>query len=205
LKRQKKEEFMKKSLLWTLILSFSSLLILDSCKSQDGNAWDDSSNVGSYKRAKARVLWGDGSTEEVAVVSEARAPVFLQEEDFIALEEEDLRQQFSDVVFAQPKESPGEEGSTLPGIHGFHLPAGALTQIFRTVYFDTNEFTVNKPEHMLSLQKAADYLKKNPKTYIFVAGACDQRGPEAYNLALGARRANFVRNFLIEQKGKNQT
>ncbi len=192
---------MRKSLLWTLILSCSSLLVLDSCKKQSNDVWDDSNNMGSYKRAKERVLWGTGSSEEtVAFQSSKESSGF--DDDFIPLQDEDLKGQFSEVVFAQPKDSPGEEGSFLPGIEGFHLPLGALAQVFQTVYFNTDEYTLKKQEHLQAIARAAEYLKAHPKTYIFVTGNCDQRGPEAYNLALGARRANYVRNLLIE-KGVN--
>lgn len=192
---------MKKSTLWTILLSCSSLLILDSCKKQNEDVWDDS-NVGSYKRAKERVLWGAPTqSEETVTFNDPKEPLF-SEEDFISLQDEDLKETFSEVVFAQPKNSPGESGSRLPGIDGFHLPLGSLAQLFQTVYFNTDEFTLKKPEHLQVIQKIASYLKEHPHTYIFVEGFCDQRGPEAYNLALGARRANYVRNALIE-KGAN--
>ena len=191
---------MKKSLLWTLILSCSGLLILDSCK-KNSDVWDDSNNMGSYRRAKERILWGNnGQTEEVATVENTKSSNF--EEDFIPLQDEDLKQSFSEIVFAQPKDSPGEAGSSLPGIDGFHLPIGALAQVFQTVYFNTDEFTIKKPEHLHVVNKMATYLQSHPHTSIFVEGFCDQRGPEAYNLALGSRRANYVRNLLIE-KGVN--
>jgi peptidoglycan-associated lipoprotein len=157
--------------------------------------------MGSYKRAKERVLWGTGSNEEtVAFQGSKESSVF--DDDFIPLQDEDLKGQFSEVVFAQPKDSPGEEGSFLPGIEGFHLPLGALAQVFQTVYFNTDEYTLKKQEHLQAIVRAAEYLKAHPKTFIFVTGNCDQRGPEAYNLALGSKRANYVRNLLIE-KGVN--
>lgn len=193
---------MKKSLLRTLVLSSLSLLVLDSCK-KNSDVWDDSNNMGSYKRAQERVLWGNGSSEESPVAFNDRKESSVSfDDDFIPLQDDDLKQQFSEVVFAQPKDSPGEDGSLLPGIEGFKLPLGALAQVFQTVYFSTDEFTVKKPEHLQVLNKMATYLKDHPKTYVFVQGFCDQRGPEAYNLALGSRRANYVRNFFLE-KGVN--
>ncbi|MBI3236675.1 MAG: OmpA family protein, partial [Chlamydiales bacterium] len=44
----------------------------------------------------------------------------------------------------------------------------------------------------------ASYLKAHPNVYLFVTGHCDERGPEAYNLALGTRRANYVRGYLVK-------
>jgi peptidoglycan-associated lipoprotein len=42
-------------------------------------------------------------------------------------------------------------------------------------------------------------MKQHPQTYIFVEGHCDERGPAAYNLSLGSRRSNSVRNELVKQ------
>jgi peptidoglycan-associated lipoprotein len=192
---------MKKSLLWTFVLSCSSLLILDSCGNKNTDSWDDTNNIGSYRRPKERILWGSNAGEELATVSQSTNSKerFSLDDDFEPLEDEDLKTSFSEVVFAQPKNSPGEDGSFLPGIEKFRLPIGGLAQIFQTVYFNTDEFTLKKQEYVQTIQKAADYLKEHPKTYIFIEGYCDQRGPEAYNLALGSRRANYVRNLLLEK------
>lgn len=188
---------MKKSLLWTLIASCSSLLMLGSCKKESGTVWDDSSSMGSYKRAKERVLWGSTNDEEVAMTNSRSFS--STEEDFIPLQDDDLKQQFSETVFMQPKESPGETGSFLPGISGFQTPEGHLSSIFQTLYFNTDEYTPKNTDASASISKMASYLKKHTKTYIFISGNCDQRGPEAYNLSLGSRRANTVRSLLIQQ------
>jgi peptidoglycan-associated lipoprotein len=192
---------MKKSLLWTLILSCSGLLVLDSCKKQNNDVWDDSNNMGTYRRAKEKILWGGSDSNELATDVESKSSILSSsfDDDFIPLQDEDLKQSFAEAVFAQPKESPGEAGSSIPGIEGFNLPLGALAQVFQTVYFNTDEFTLKKPEHIQVINRISSYLKSHPRTCIFVEGFCDQRGPEAYNLALGSRRANSVRNLLIEQ------
>ena len=49
------------------------------------------------------------------------------------------------------------------------------------------------------IRAIAAYMKRNPGTYLFVEGHCDERGAEAYNLALGAKRSNSVRNLLIKE------
>jgi len=47
------------------------------------------------------------------------------------------------------------------------------------------------------LKYDAEYLHKNPDLKITVEGHCDQRGTDAYNLALGDLRANSVKDFLV--------
>lgn len=188
---------MKKTTLWTLIIPCLSCLFFSSCNKQSGNVWDDSgNNMGSYKRAKDRVLWGSSESSDFAFSSSKSS---IQDDDFIPLQDEDLKQQFSEVVFAQPKNSPGEDGSVLPGINGFQTPAGTLAKIFKTLHFNTDEYSLKSAESLDSVYQMASYLKANPKTYIFVEGHCDQRGPEAYNLSLGVKRANSVRTLLIQQ------
>lgn len=96
------------------------------------------------------------------------------------------------------RESPGDPGSALPGIDGFSTPQGELAKLFKNVSFDTDEYSVIGNENLKSLRTIADYLAKHPHTYIFVEGHADERGAAAYNLALGSRRANSVRSFLIQ-------
>ncbi|MBV9492930.1 MAG: peptidoglycan-associated lipoprotein Pal [Acidobacteria bacterium] len=47
-----------------------------------------------------------------------------------------------------------------------------------------------------ALTASATWLKNNPKYNLLVEGHCDERGTEQYNLALGDRRANTVKDYL---------
>jgi len=47
------------------------------------------------------------------------------------------------------------------------------------------------------LQDKALYLTDNPDAMVVIEGHCDERGTEAYNLSLGERRAEAVKNFLV--------
>jgi peptidoglycan-associated lipoprotein len=49
-----------------------------------------------------------------------------------------------------------------------------------------------------ALAKDADWLKSNPDKRFRIEGHCDERGTGAYNFELGRKRANAVRNYLIE-------
>jgi len=48
-----------------------------------------------------------------------------------------------------------------------------------------------------TLQKNVEYLKKRPSTKILVEGHADSRGTNEYNLALGERRADAVRDYVV--------
>ena len=47
------------------------------------------------------------------------------------------------------------------------------------------------------LKKKAKWLKNNPVVTVIIEGHCDERGTNEYNLALGDRRANSAKSFLI--------
>lgn len=63
------------------------------------------------------------------------------------------------------------------------------------VYFSTDSSDLT-PEARTTLQKQAQWLQQYPQFTITVEGHADERGTREYNIALGARRATSVRNFL---------
>lgn len=65
-----------------------------------------------------------------------------------------------------------------------------------TVHFATDSSDVDsEAQGILTAQIA--WLKKNPAVRVTVEGHCDERGTREYNLALGDRRANSAKNFLV--------
>ncbi|MEO1282780.1 MAG: peptidoglycan-associated lipoprotein Pal [Pseudomonadota bacterium] len=71
------------------------------------------------------------------------------------------------------------------------------------VYFSTDSSDIT-PEARQTLQKQAQWLKQYPQFTITIEGHADERGTREYNIALGARRATSVRNFLA-QSGINSS
>jgi peptidoglycan-associated lipoprotein len=65
-----------------------------------------------------------------------------------------------------------------------------------TVHFDYNADTL-KDEDRGTLQRQASWLQKYPQIRVTIQGNCDERGTREYNLALGARRANAVKEYLV--------
>ena len=175
----------------TLICAMAFSLVTG-CRSGNGSVWDDNKTAGNYK-GSARSLWGN----EEAASDDFFAP---SDEDFIGLKDEDLRTQFADGAIPQPKHSPGEAGSGIPGFDGFYSPTGAEAAIFKNVFFNTDDHILRGKEYTAIIERIASYLKSHDNTYVFISGHCDERGPEAYNLSLGARRANYIRSLLV-QKG----
>jgi len=161
-------------------------LLSTSCQKKSGNIWDDNQTGAKYKQDNTSAALWDSSKDG--------GPV---SEDFIPLNDEDLRSQFADSAIHAPSRELGEKG--MPSADQFEAPRGELASIFAPVFFNTDEHTLKNKDHLATLHKTAAYLKAHPKTYVIVEGHCDERGPEAYNLALGTRRASFVRSFLIKE------
>jgi peptidoglycan-associated lipoprotein len=67
------------------------------------------------------------------------------------------------------------------------------------VFFDFDKSNL-KPDARATLDKQAAWLAKYPQNNVQIAGNCDERGTEEYNLALGQRRANSAAGYL-EAKG----
>jgi len=66
------------------------------------------------------------------------------------------------------------------------------------VFFDTDSSNVREDGRQ-TLNRQAEWLKKYGNYQITIEGHCDERGTREYNLALGERRANAARQYLIAQ------
>ncbi len=65
------------------------------------------------------------------------------------------------------------------------------------IYFGFDSATLTE-EAQAVLRKKAQWLEDNPEVVIVIEGHCDNRGTEAYNLALGERRAESAKSFLAD-------
>ena len=66
-----------------------------------------------------------------------------------------------------------------------------------TVYFDYDAAALSR-EAKSSLQANAALLKNSPGVRVEIQGHCDERGTAEYNLALGKRRAESARRYLLD-------
>ena len=64
------------------------------------------------------------------------------------------------------------------------------------VYFDFDAYTVRTDAQPI-LAAQASWLNRYGAVQVRIEGNCDERGTREYNLALGARRSNSVRDFLV--------
>jgi peptidoglycan-associated lipoprotein len=66
----------------------------------------------------------------------------------------------------------------------------------RDAYFDYDSAEI-RADAQVALRKTADFLKNYPQGRVTIEGHCDERGSTEYNLALGDRRANAVKQYLV--------
>ena len=87
------------------------------------------------------------------------------------------------------------------GVGQAGMPAPQSIEYFNQVvgdrvFFGTDEYTLDGAAQD-TLRRQAEWLRTNPGTAVTVEGHADERGTRQYNLALGARRANSVREYLM--------
>ncbi|HEY0053292.1 MAG TPA: peptidoglycan-associated lipoprotein Pal [Caulobacteraceae bacterium] len=100
-------------------------------------------------------------------------------------------------------EGPG--GSPITGVDqgpgGQYRPGSAQEfeiNVGDRVYFDFDSYSIRSDAYP-RLDAQAAWLRRYPNVIVRVEGNADERGTREYNLALGARRAEAVRTFLIER------
>ncbi|MCF8480356.1 MAG: peptidoglycan-associated lipoprotein Pal [Rhodospirillum sp.] len=99
-----------------------------------------------------------------------------------------------------PNEGAG--GAGMGGNQPAGPTAGSVAEFQQVVgdrvYFDTDQYSLS-PEARATLQRQASWLNQYGNFGLTIEGNADERGTREYNLALGERRANSVREFLISQ------
>lgn len=191
-----------------LFLLLTSVMV--GCQRSRCDVWEDTKTAGRYVGKGFASLGGKhGESREVRSPEYFAGPI---EEDFIPLSDGNMYRQIcmgdpttlraidADTAIPQSRETPGELGSSLPGVDGFSDPTSPeLARLFQSIQFATDDYVIRGGENLARIRQIADYMNVHPNLYVFVEGHCDERGPAAYNLALGARRANAVRNQLIKE------
>ena len=86
---------------------------------------------------------------------------------------------------AAPRVIPGSQADFL-----------AVMQGQDTIYFDTDRYNIDSADQA-ALQSQAQWLMRYPGKRATVEGHADERGTREYNLALGERRANSAKNYLV--------
>lgn len=204
------EEFMKSIKLFSFqaVIALLLLLIGASCSRQPGEVWDDTKSCGRHISRGFHALAGKPvysrqvQNKDEFICWDERPlceNAYYQESEFVPINGNELA--MADYNISQPRETPGDYNSSIPGIEAFRDPAtlSGLRGIFRNIQFDYNKDLVAGQKNLEIIHAVGEYMRSQPGVYLFVEGHCDNRGPEAYNLALGGRRSNAVRSMLVNE------
>lgn len=191
-----------------ILYCFAMLTCAGCCRSGD-EVWDDTKSAGRHMGRGLRSLGGKhGDSREVCCREEflrCRDDTCYGQAtfDFEPLPDQEYpREVGADArMWRAPMQEPGGPGGSIPGIDGFRDPKKdpAVSGIFQNLSFPYNSCMIKGSENLQTVRSISGYLRTHPGTYLFVEGHCDERGAEAYNLALGARRSNAVRTMLVNE------
>lgn len=173
--------------------------VLVGCKRTSTDVWNDTKSAGRHISRGVNTLGGKHGDSRQINSAEEFAQSEAMKNEYLGFDDDASLKVTDDL--AQAKETPGDLGSSIPGIDAFMDPASnpALAGVFKNVHFEYNSSLIQAEEDLFVVQKIAEYLKSHPNMYLFVEGHCDKRGPQAYNFALGANRANSVRSLLAKE------
>jgi len=133
----------------------------------------------SVKKAEEPVA----EREKAAKAEEERA---AREKELARIREEEAKRakekEFEKSLVA--KKEPGITGEVFE------------SKMLKDIHFDFDKYDI-RPGDAEVLKENASLLMKNPGVKIQIEGHCDERGTVEYNLALGERRANSARRYLI--------
>ena len=167
---------MKRNLVIAALVAFafSSVLLLSSCAKKQV--------ITEEKEMKA-------PEKEVAKVEEEK-PIAAAKEEVVTREEEAKIERLKELEAAK-KEEAGEidEGKAWMERRAAKFEA-------ESIYFDFDKSFI-KLDYRPVLHEKAAFLKDYPEINARIEGNCDERGTNEYNLALGERRANSAKNFLV--------
>ena len=104
---------------------------------------------------------------------------------------------------AQLPPAPQDNSTPTPATPAPSGPTPGSEEHFKSVmngrdviYFDTDKYDIDS-EDAAALRQQAQYLLQYPNIRATVEGHCDERGTRDYNIALGERRANSAKNYLV--------
>lgn len=183
-----------------MALSFRSMILatvlFTGCCRSSSETWEDVKTAGRYVQRGVDALWGKDYESKMLTSDEEFIGPY--DSDFIPLSDDDLKGMLAsaDRPLPQPKGIPGEKG--IPSLELFYAPGDMLRTVFQTLHFETDEHVLREKSDVETVSHIASYMKKNPHVYLVVVGHCDERASASYNMALGMRRSNYIRNLLVK-------
>ncbi len=101
-----------------------------------------------------------------------------------------------DATSGDPGAMGSKESLETEATPGDNIMEGRTSGPMLPVYFDFDSSAI-RSDQVKSLETNAEFLKKNSSIQVRVEGNCDPRGTKEYNLALGERRAQSAKKYLV--------
>lgn len=95
-----------------------------------------------------------------------------------------------------PQSRTTDEKTSLERLRQGDAAKNAEGSALKEIFFEFDRYDLTS-DARVTLKGAADWLKKNPAAKVEIEGHCDERGTNEYNLALGAKRAQAAKDYLI--------
>jgi peptidoglycan-associated lipoprotein len=175
---------MVKKNFWIFILILCLGLFLVGCPKKKVEFSKEQSFA--QKSEEARRLEAERAAREAKEAKDAKEAKEARERELAKIKEEEakkLEERELEKSLVAKKEQ---------GIEGVVFES----KLFKDIYFDFDKYDVRREDEGILRENAA-WLKKNPKMKIQIEGYCDERGTAEYNLALGERRANMTKKYLL--------
>lgn len=141
------------------------------------------------KSTKVEAAPGDKPAVETTTAKPDQAKPKITDE---AVKAPDSKPQPAGEEKKPPKTAPKEEAVVAKAAPG--LKDSAL----KTIYFDYDKSNI-KDDAKTTLDNNFDHMTKNGGLKVVIVGHCDERGTSEYNLALGDRRANSTKTYLVNR------
>jgi peptidoglycan-associated lipoprotein len=186
---KKEVEAMKRNLIIVTLVAFavSSVFLFSSCAKKQVVTGEEELKAAPTEEAAKEV------EEEKPAVTEAAKEVEEAKEEEVKIE------RLKELEEAKKAEAIEEEAVAREfDEEGAYRERMAAQVEAESIYFDFDRSFI-KAEYRALLEKKAEFLKEFPEYGLRIEGNCDERGTNEYNLALGDRRADSAKSYLISR------
>jgi peptidoglycan-associated lipoprotein len=175
------------------VLLWAAIVLLSASCNRSSQTWEDVKTAGRYMQRGVDSLWGKDSDSRMLASDDQFIGPY---DEFIPLNDSDLRglAMNADTALPQPRGIPGVNG--IPGLDLFYAPPETMG--FQSVHFETDEHILRNKADVQMIHQIASHMKKNPNDLLLIEGHTDERASASYNMALGMRRANHIRQLLVK-------
>jgi peptidoglycan-associated lipoprotein len=155
---------------------------------------------GCPKKTVVRVEPSVSKSEELAAEREKAARLETEQKEREAKERETARIREEEAMRAEEAQKAQAQKDFEKSLVSEKTPgiAGEIfeSQLLKDIHFDFDKYDV-RPEDVEFLKDNAELFMRHPSVMFQIEGHCDERGAIEYNLALGERRANSTKKYLI--------